>query len=96
MASSDGTLAIHNTSAIEYIAGNELLVYPNPVKHDLFIQSALPVEKIELYNQSGARVLVRTEETEKVDVSALTDGLYLVRIYVKDAAPVTQKIIIIK
>jgi hypothetical protein len=63
------------------IESEKLKVYPNPVKHDLFIKSDAPIERVELYNQVGALVRIETDVTEKIDVSPLADGLYLARIY---------------
>ncbi|MCL2650556.1 MAG: T9SS type A sorting domain-containing protein [Candidatus Azobacteroides sp.] len=61
----------------------------------LFIQSESPVEKIKIYNQSGICVLINDNPIEKLDVSSLANGFYLVRIYV-DGMPVSKKIVIRK
>jgi hypothetical protein len=77
----NGVLEVIGTNSIEDIATSGLLIYPNPAKNDLFIQSDFPIERVELYTQTGVLVKIETDVTEKIDVSPLADGLYLARIY---------------
>ncbi len=91
----NGKLEITTVSSLARINTSNLSLYPNPVKNDLFIQSETPVEKIEIYDQSGICVLVNENVIEKVDVSGLANGLYLVRIFV-EKTPVIEKIVIRK
>ena len=70
-------------------------IYPNPAKSQLFIKSDSPVKRIEIYNQSGIRVLINDNVSEELDVSKLTNGIYFARIYM-DGMVVTKKIIIKK
>jgi hypothetical protein len=72
-------------------AGN--YVYPNPVKDYLYINPALSVEKVDIYSQTGQRVLSTDKKVAGVDVSALPKGIYFVRIKTNDTV-VTQKIIL--
>jgi hypothetical protein len=60
---------------------NKISVYPNPAQHDLFIKSDTPIDKVEIYNQSGQLVLKETRVAEKINVSRLDDGIYFVRIF---------------
>ena len=82
-------------SIIETLCATSLHVYPNPAKDYIFIQSESPVEKIEIYNQSGICILINNNVPEKLDVSSLASGFYLARIYV-DGIPVSKKIVIEK
>ena len=77
------------------IQSPKISIYSNPVKDYLYIQSESQVEKIELYNQSGVCVLKNDTMTEKLDISGLADGFYLVRIYM-DGIPMVKKIIVKK
>ena len=72
-----------------------IAIFPNPAKDYLFIQSESPVEKVEIYNQSGVCVLKNYNPTEKLDVSDLSSGFYLARIYVA-GMPINKKIIVRK
>ena len=86
----------NQVSGIEEIkTKNNLTLYPNPAKDYIFIQSEVPVEKIEVYNQSGVCVLKNNNPTETFDVSDLSNGFYLVRIYV-NGIPANKKIIVRK
>jgi len=73
----------------------DIIVYPNPAKDYLFIRSDYPVEKIEIYNQSGMCVLINNNITDKLDVSGLVNGFYFARIYI-DGIPLIKKIIVKK
>ncbi|MDR0833088.1 MAG: T9SS type A sorting domain-containing protein [Candidatus Symbiothrix sp.] len=82
-----------DATAIDNVSTQNLSVYPNPAKHDLFIRSDSPIEKIDLYNQLGQLVLKATDFVEKIDVSHLEAGIYFVRIIV-DGTVVTKKIVV--
>jgi hypothetical protein len=88
----------NNTTNIPPIAVQDtktVSVYPNPAKHDLFIQSDSPIEKVEIYNPSGLRVLAEDNFAEKIAVSHLADGIYFVRTYGSDWVN-TQKVIVVR
>jgi len=52
-----------------------------------------PIEKIEIYNQSGICALINNNPTEELNISGLADGIYFVRIYA-DGAVLMKKIIL--
>ena len=91
----DGKLEVTATSDLAEINSSEISLYPNPTKDYLFIQSDYPIEKVEIYNQSGICVLRNENVTDNLDVSSLTSGLYLVRIYLRETT-VTKKVVIRK
>jgi len=91
----NGKLEVMQGTGIDKISVFNLSVYPNPVKQDLYIQSDFSIEKVEIYNQSGACVLINDNFMEKVDVSSLADGFYLVRIYAEGVSE-TRKIVVKK
>ena len=66
--------------------GNVPFVYPNPVTHDLYIQSDRTVNKIEIYGTSGVCVYRCENPDKKIDVSGLSAGLYLFRINTDDGS----------
>ncbi|MES2560595.1 MAG: T9SS type A sorting domain-containing protein [Bacteroidota bacterium] len=57
-----------------------VLIYPNPTNTTLTIQSKQPYSSIELYNTTGNLVLKETNTPETMSVSALPQGLYILRI----------------
>ena len=72
-----------------------LNIYPNPVTSDrVFInsKSTLPKE-IEVFDVLGKKVLQITISTKELNVSALTPGVYIIKIKEGDTR-VTKKLII--
>ena len=65
----------HN--AVHEVEDDAVSVYPNPVKDQLFVK-AENLQSIEVYNIVGQQVLVT--EDAVVDMSALKEGIYFVRI----------------
>jgi len=76
-------------TGIEAIATENLQIFPNPVKSELFIKSDLLVKKIEICDISG-RVVETQHATslqnglQKISVSALSQGIYIVKIYTEN------------
>ncbi|MDL2247190.1 T9SS type A sorting domain-containing protein [Bacteroides sp. OttesenSCG-928-J23] len=70
-------------------------LYPNPVENELFIQSELPIRKIEIYTLTGICVLRSNHFNKKLNVSHLPNDCYYVRVYT-DNDPITRKITIRK
>ncbi|NDC40308.1 MAG: T9SS C-terminal target domain-containing protein [Chitinophagia bacterium] len=62
----------------------KVTLYPNPVTRQLLIDAATPVD-IEVYTAIGAKVL-SASQTNKVDVSGLPSGWYIVKITTADGA----------
>jgi hypothetical protein len=69
--------------------GKLVSLYPNPVRDRLFVKTE-NLQSVEIYNAVGQLVMKTTEEA--VDLSALTDGIYLVRVVCEDAM-ITQRIV---
>jgi hypothetical protein len=89
----NGELEIIDATGINNPAGQHVSLYPNPVKHDLFIKSDALIERVEIYNSSGLRILVNDTFTWKIDVSHYAKGIYFVKVTVADGV-VTQKIVV--
>ncbi len=79
-----GALAVPNVNL------PEVVLYPNPVNDALNIKSSARISKVEVYNLVGQNVLQGTND--KLDLSSLTVGMYLVRIYFANNQSVVQKI----
>ena len=69
-----------------------LKVYPNPVKDVLNITYNSAIEKVEFYNVTGKKVL--TANTNKINVSGLPSGVYLVKIVTMDGKLSVKKVIV--
>ncbi|WP_165732691.1 T9SS type A sorting domain-containing protein [Polaribacter sp. 20A6] len=57
----------------------EVKMYPNPAEDQLFISSKETLNKVEIFNLLGKKVL-STTNTKSIDVSSLTKSVYLVKI----------------
>lgn len=57
-------------------------ISPNPAKNEIFISSdeGITINEINIYNQLGQKVLQVKEITQKIDISMLRHGLYIVEI----------------
>ena len=60
---------------------SKINVYPNPTKNELFIKSDLQIEKVEIYTIIGCLVLSENNVKDKISVSDLPEGFYLLKVY---------------
>jgi len=67
-----GNISTYTNTSLDF------LVYPTPTKNILHIQSKTRIEKVEIYNKLGQLMLKTTQD--KIDISHLTKGLYLVKV----------------
>ena len=61
---------------------DSIKLYPNPVRNTLNIQLEERLEKVEVYSILGRKVLENT--TSNVNVSNLSSGMYLLKVYTQD------------
>ncbi len=60
----------------------KLKIIPNPAINDIRIVSNSHIEEVKIYDISGK--LIKTAQTERIDVQALRSGLYIVKIKTGD------------
>ena len=70
-----------SVTGIEDIHSQEIFIYPNPTTNDLFIKSESPIDKIEIYSLTGTLLMQENNFNEKISVSALQRGVYLLKVY---------------
>ncbi|MDR0232626.1 MAG: T9SS type A sorting domain-containing protein [Dysgonamonadaceae bacterium] len=87
----DVTIAL-TTTGIDDVVANRLQIFPNPAKEDIFIKSELPVEKVEIYSLTGNLLSSENNFKEKISVSDLSRGVYLLKVYT-DKGIIISKII---
>ncbi|MEM9848155.1 MAG: T9SS type A sorting domain-containing protein [Bacteroidota bacterium] len=63
---------------------NDITFFPNPVVDQLFIQSNLVLDRIELFNNLGQRVWVQTSNLESIDMTNLPSGVYTINFHTKE------------
>jgi len=74
--------------------GNQTLIYPNPVKDFIHIQSKESSElSYHIYNVSGQVVLTGKSSDKKIDAQKLTSGSYILELTDKKGDKTTQKFI---
>jgi len=78
--------------AIKSVETDALRIYPNPVKNELFIDSDFPVTKTEVYTLTGALLLSESNAGNKLNVSALAQGVYMLKIYT-DSGVMVKKLV---
>jgi len=85
--------------AIESIDNKTLTAYPNPVSDNLTVNYTITAEsgQLEIFHISGQKVwenrLAKGENIHQVDLSNLTEGIYLLKISEKGNTPITKRIV---
>jgi len=74
---------------------SDLKLYPNPVNGDyVTIQSSISGEKnIEVYDITGKRLINTILNSDKLDISSVSSGVYLVKVTVQGQTKVSKLII---
>ncbi|NNF36120.1 MAG: T9SS type A sorting domain-containing protein, partial [Saprospiraceae bacterium] len=72
-----------SSSLDNIIDENAVMIYPNPFRDQLIIESEDPIISTELFNIQGQRLL-RSSESTTLDVSEIANGVYFIRIETKD------------
>jgi len=83
------------TASVDELESAQIKIYPNPVENTMFIQntSNQSIEKIEIFDAIGKKVYYSDSlNNNSVDVSTLTSGIYLVKLY-SGSLHTTQKIV---
>jgi hypothetical protein len=75
------TTIIEDATDIAEVSAVQLSVYPNPVREELFIKSEMPIKKVEIYTLAGVLLLSENNFNEKIFVSDLPKGVYLLKVY---------------
>lgn len=84
---------ISNTT--ELASQNEMLIYPQPAHRDIIIKypQNFNSRKIEIFNLMGTKVIEIDNSKEKIDVSSLISGIYIVLVTDIDGKIVKSKFI---
>ncbi|MET3730765.1 T9SS type A sorting domain-containing protein [Moheibacter stercoris] len=87
------TLDLLNLNLIdsEILPSQNLIIYPNPTKGIVNIESKIQTESVEIYSQTGQKI--RTENSSKISVEDLPKGVYFLKIHLQNGDTKTQKII---
>lgn len=71
------------TAGLNDVAFKGFTAYPNPVKNILMLDSAIAIEKIEVYNVTGQLILQQNIQNTngQINVEKLATGAYLIKAY---------------
>ncbi|WP_238536289.1 T9SS type A sorting domain-containing protein [Chryseobacterium populi] len=72
-------LSIHENT--KYTAS--ISIYPNPVKDMIYIKGTKAIEKAEIYNMVGQKVISSDAVKQQINVSSLSKGNYILQVFVK-------------
>ena len=77
------------------VFGSKFAVFPNPTNDAdiLNIQTTEQVDRVEIFNTLGQRVLNETNNTKVLDVQNINSGIYIMKIY-SGTKTVTKRVII--
>tara|TARA_B100001093_G_scaffold206979_1_gene198909 strand:- start:218 stop:1003 length:786 start_codon:yes stop_codon:yes gene_type:complete len=81
------------TASVEDLSALKFTVSPNPARGIVRLLSNSPLEKVELYSLTGAKIL-EIKGSDHIDVSNMSSGVYLLKVYSKNRNFVTKKLII--
>jgi len=72
---------VYSTTGVENTKDAKVVLYPNPVKNSLSITTTDKVDKVEIYSLSGVLVKRSEANIKTIDMSNLSKGSYLVKVY---------------
>jgi hypothetical protein len=74
----------------DIITFQNIYIFPNPVKNEIFIKSELLIGKVEIYTLTGTLLKQEKNFIEKISVSALPQGIYLLKVYTDKGVSVNK------
>lgn len=82
---------------IEQLKEMNVLLYPNPASHIVHIKpnDGIIITSIQLYDISGKKINVTLSDEKTLDVTSLSNGIYLLNIFSEDGS-VSKKLVIKK
>jgi hypothetical protein len=74
---------------------NNILLYPNPAKERLYINTSIPIKQMTICNLLGQEIQKynNLEKTSSIDISGLKEGVYFVKIYTEKVVYATKIIV---
>lgn len=72
-------------------------VFPNPAKDVVYLEVSSAIQYVEIFRSNGTRVMRESGYSgysTKLDISGLSSGIYLVRLYSKGQSPITSKLVV--
>lgn len=91
---STGLSTCYFTSVNDYFKDNQIELFPNPVISELKIGISLKISEYAIVNNMGAIILTGNfSNSQSINVSSLSDGLYIIKIQDKSGKSYQSKFI---
>lgn len=87
----DYTLNIQESLGTGNFDNNSLRIYPNPATDFVNIESGTAIKEVQVYNQLGQ--LVFSQKDNRINLSDVASGIYMLHISLENGTFTTQKII---
>ncbi|EJL72584.1 T9SS type A sorting domain-containing protein [Chryseobacterium populi] len=85
-----GTLATNEAIAV---AGNKIVLYPNPAKETVSFKNADKIKSVEIYESTGRKAMSVKPNGDTISISDLKPGSYYLEIALKDGSVSYEKLI---
>jgi beta-glucanase (GH16 family) len=79
-------------TAVNQINDKLVKIYPNPASEIIHINSDVPVKKMQLYDIAGCQIFNVDEPGAMLDISALKNGIYMLKLSFVDGKYVSKRI----
>jgi|GEM_PF-4414961 len=91
----DGNEYTGETTSVADLEIPNLILYPNPAQERLYIQveSSRPIKELAVYGLDGKRLIQQAGQTNSVDLSGLTKGMYILVASFSDGTVVREKFV---
>ncbi|WP_439559544.1 T9SS type A sorting domain-containing protein [Dyadobacter sp.] len=100
MVDADGTFALSSVRNVRFEMTSQVVLHPNPVRDMLTVKSNTPdhVAEVTIYNLTGIPLFSKRVNNgdNKIDMSRLSPGLYMVKTISDNGSYHTQKVIVTK
>jgi hypothetical protein len=81
-----------DVTGVGYVQIGKISISPNPTKSEIFIKSELLIKKVEIYSLTGVLLKLENNFKEKISISALPNGVYLLKVH-SDNGFIVKKIV---
>jgi len=90
----DNVLFHQVVTSVESMEMKDFLIYPNPTRNELYFTNSNEIQFIQIFSMSGkCEIKELNNHQEKLDISSLENGMYLILFFTKDGTAHQQKIV---
>ena len=78
---------------------NRLRIYPNPASTEIYIDltgNSNQIDSIKLISLSGQELIYNRKTENVIDISTLSDGMYIIQIELVDGGNINQRVLILR